>query len=302
MALSPQPSWDYFELAATAETEDFGFFWITHHRTKQFAHRLVYHQHLIIWTGISESKSHDIRMQYKSGNVQGVTGPLLFLPAGVELQTIAPTSVHAGEAIVCSFDAKFMPDAPVPGKMSAYDVRRCIELDNSWISSLFQKVSMELRRPVSATDPVYRCLTELMAIEIHRQLRSRERADRIRVTNGALSPRSISLIEAYIDSIGDRVPGIAEISEHFGLTPSYLAQAFLRTTGRALKEHLCNCRISRAQHLLDHSDESVETVARQVGFSDASAFSRAFARSVGLRPGAYRRASCAGSARLLAIQ
>ena len=47
-------------------------------------------------------------------------------------------------------------------------------------------------------------------------------------------------------------------------------------------------RIERAQHLLASTDDKVESIARQVGFEDASVFSRAFKRWVGRSPKRYR--------------
>jgi AraC-like DNA-binding protein len=41
--------------------------------------------------------------------------------------------------------------------------------------------------------------------------------------------------------------------------------------------------------LLEVGDLSVQSVASQVGYSDASSFSRLFRQGVGLSPGAYRR-------------
>jgi two-component system response regulator YesN len=53
-------------------------------------------------------------------------------------------------------------------------------------------------------------------------------------------------------------------------------------------QHLTSLRIERAQHLLAGTDDKVESIARQVGFEDASVFSRAFKRWVGRSPKAYR--------------
>jgi AraC-like DNA-binding protein len=62
----------------------------------------------------------------------------------------------------------------------------------------------------------------------------------------------------------------------------------LRELGRSPMQHLTSLRIERAQHLLAGTDDKVESIARQVGFEDASVFSRAFKRWVGRSPKAYR--------------
>lgn len=62
----------------------------------------------------------------------------------------------------------------------------------------------------------------------------------------------------------------------------------LRDLGRSPMQHLTSLRIERAQHLLAATDDKVESIARQVGFEDASVFSRAFKRWVGRSPARYR--------------
>lgn len=62
----------------------------------------------------------------------------------------------------------------------------------------------------------------------------------------------------------------------------------LRDLGRSPMQHLTSLRIERAQHLLMATQDKVESIARQVGFEDASVFSRAFKRWVGRSPKAYR--------------
>lgn len=62
----------------------------------------------------------------------------------------------------------------------------------------------------------------------------------------------------------------------------------LRELGRSPMQHLTSLRIERAQHLLATTDDKVEAIARQVGFENASVFSRAFKRWVGLSPTSYR--------------
>lgn len=62
----------------------------------------------------------------------------------------------------------------------------------------------------------------------------------------------------------------------------------LRELGRSPMQHLTSLRIERAQELLAGTDDKVESIARQVGFENASVFSRAFKRWVGLSPKSFR--------------
>ena len=62
----------------------------------------------------------------------------------------------------------------------------------------------------------------------------------------------------------------------------------LRDLGRSPMQHLTSLRIEEACRLLAATDDKVETIARQVGFDEASVFSRVFKRWVGRSPKAYR--------------
>ena len=53
-------------------------------------------------------------------------------------------------------------------------------------------------------------------------------------------------------------------------------------------DHLTFIRTQRAQELLSSTDEKLETIAKMVGYSSGTVFARAFARSTGMQPSAYR--------------
>ncbi|MFM8706422.1 MAG: helix-turn-helix transcriptional regulator, partial [Planctomycetia bacterium] len=61
-----------------------------------------------------------------------------------------------------------------------------------------------------------------------------------------------------------------------------------RSLGRSPMQHLTSLRIEEACRLLTATSDKVETIARQVGFDEASVFSRVFKRWVGRSPKAYR--------------
>jgi transcriptional regulator GlxA family with amidase domain len=48
-------------------------------------------------------------------------------------------------------------------------------------------------------------------------------------------------------------------------------------------------RVQRAQELLEQIDDSIESIARQVGFGTAAALRRRFRESLDTSPDAYRR-------------
>lgn len=70
-----------------------------------------------------------------------------------------------------------------------------------------------------------------------------------------------------------------------------LARRFAETVGEPPLAYLARWRMHLAAQRLKHSDDSIDTIARAVGYTSEFAFNRAFARHRGEPPGRYRRLS-----------
>ena len=78
------------------------------------------------------------------------------------------------------------------------------------------------------------------------------------------------------------------LAKRYGASKEQFRRVCLSQLGRSPIHHLASLRIERACHLLSSTDDTVESIARQVGFENAAVFSRAFKRWVGRSPSAYR--------------
>ncbi|WP_116133495.1 AraC family transcriptional regulator [Tropicimonas sp. IMCC34043] len=63
----------------------------------------------------------------------------------------------------------------------------------------------------------------------------------------------------------------------------------LAESGTSYSRVLADCRIGVARHRLQHSTQSVASIAEELGYSDPTAFDRAFRRAAGLSPTQFRR-------------
>jgi signal transduction histidine kinase/AraC-like DNA-binding protein/FixJ family two-component response regulator len=79
-----------------------------------------------------------------------------------------------------------------------------------------------------------------------------------------------------------------EIADRVGVSERYLSQIFREELGVPPWDYLNRYRIMRAKTLLETTNESVATVATQVGFDDPAYFSRVFRKETGHSPSAYR--------------
>lgn len=64
---------------------------------------------------------------------------------------------------------------------------------------------------------------------------------------------------------------------------------FTKATGLSPLEYVHAVRIEEAKQMLETEDKSVEAIALEVGYGDASFFNRLFGRKVGLTPAQYRK-------------
>ena len=73
------------------------------------------------------------------------------------------------------------------------------------------------------------------------------------------------------------------------MAPRTFARRFKAETGTTPYHWITNQRVILAERMLEESDETIERIAVQVGFSNATAFRHHFARLRGTSPQRYRR-------------
>jgi AraC-like DNA-binding protein len=82
---------------------------------------------------------------------------------------------------------------------------------------------------------------------------------------------------------------VAELATKVGLSRAAFARNFDRLVGEPPIAYLTGWRLCTAADLLADTDQTVDTIARQVGYANAYALSVAFTRHYHVRPSEYRR-------------
>jgi len=90
--------------------------------------------------------------------------------------------------------------------------------------------------------------------------------------------------------LGEKLPTLAEISRAFGISESAF-QKRLRAHGLAFSDILKAARHDLALHYIADPDLPLTEIAHSLGYSELSAFSRAFRNWTGMSPQRYRRQS-----------
>lgn len=108
----------------------------------------------------------------------------------------------------------------------------------------------------------------------------------------AEAPSARERVSATIRSMGNDLGGsvgVADLASRAGLSVSHYAELFRRLTGCSPKTYLGRLRLERAARLLQTTDDSVTSIARQLGFEDPLYFSRRFRAVHGIAPSDYRQ-------------
>jgi AraC family transcriptional regulator len=101
-------------------------------------------------------------------------------------------------------------------------------------------------------------------------------------------PPWLASLRAVLDENFDCSLRFDALARDLGLHPVYVARAFKRCTGMSMGEYVRAARVRRARHLLTSSRRSVDAIAGEAGFTDASHLCHTFAALLGVTPGGYR--------------
>lgn len=87
----------------------------------------------------------------------------------------------------------------------------------------------------------------------------------------------------------DQDAPVAAMVRLSGLAERSFKRRFTQATGMSPLEYVHALRLEETKHLLETTELPIDAVANEVGYGDASFFSRLFRRKVGLTPAQYRK-------------
>ncbi len=162
------------------------------------------------------------------------------------------------------------------------------EAGRGWVQRCIEQMHEEVTGAAPGSDTVVARLTEVLIVHGLRYYIAH-------LTPGdgglmrALSDPVIGAALSHIHSDPARPWTLAALAGEVGLSRSSFFARFRRLVGETPGEYITRWRMVVAARILREEEATVASTARLVGYATEAAFSNAFLRTVGIRPGAYRK-------------
>jgi len=160
--------------------------------------------------------------------------------------------------------------------------------DGGWLGQFMRLASAEATEKRAGGEGVLQRLSELMFVEaVRRHLRGLPEHQTGWLAG--LRDRFVGQALTLLHSRPAHQWTIDELAREVGLSRSSLAERFSQMVGQAPMQYLTQWRMQVAAGLLSGGTDSVNAIAREVGYASEAAFSRVFKKTVGTPPATWRR-------------
>lgn len=95
-------------------------------------------------------------------------------------------------------------------------------------------------------------------------------------------------IQEYVRGSYAETLSVPRLAEIFGYNPNYLSSVYKKATGQSLVHYINQTRIAAAKTLLLDTNQSILSIAAQVGYNDSKYFIRMFRQFEGTTPVLFR--------------
>lgn len=150
----------------------------------------------------------------------------------------------------------------------------------------FHRLYLELSSSVPTLDDIMRFITPLkyMIIELYKHCQSLQNDESESSITKQVYLKALHYInENYMQQIS-----CDSLSSELSYSTSYIQYVFKKEANTTIKAQIIKTRLSKAKHLLSHTQISITDVAFASGFLDSNYFSTAFKNKYGVSPKRYR--------------
>lgn len=156
--------------------------------------------------------------------------------------------------------------------------------DLTWFAAAVAALSSELAAPDDLTPLRHQRLLCELSLRAMQACPAAWRRQRTQRSAGDLATAA----EAWFLEHLHESPRETELAAAIHVSPAHLRRLFHATYGESPRRHLNKLRLRRADDLLGGGDTPIAGIAKACGFSDPTAFTRAYTRFCGRPPSRFR--------------
>lgn len=202
---------------------------------------------------------------------------VIYLPAGTQYAFELKPGVFGSQTLIAPHPTLDLPDHPILHRLR--DI-----LGQAEFVGHFEAMQREVAREDAAgKDKACRLHANLIGVWLERQENHLARSSR-KTASQKLSRRYAKLVEQRYAT----GPSIADMAGELGVTPTHLTRACKEAAGASAHQILNDRVMYEARALLSSTRTPVGRIAKDLGFSSAAYFTRAFQKSTGQTPSAFR--------------
>jgi AraC-like DNA-binding protein/uncharacterized cupin superfamily protein len=244
-------------------------------------------QHLSAENVVKVGNDSDLLL-LKSGNI------IAFPTGGSHWASTPNQEANTGDAVttlLCgtiSYDSTvnhpFLKDLPCFIQISTAD-----DSEFDWLKSLVNVLENESKQSSPGSTLMVDRLTEILFIQL-----LRAHMQQMKTPTGymaALADVKIGVALNLIHAETDEKWTVDSLSKAAALSRTSFTEKFSALVGSSPKAYLTHSRMLKAKNKLQHSDDSMLSIAESAGYSSEAAFSKALKKHFNMTPGQIRGAS-----------
>ncbi|CAN7490568.1 helix-turn-helix transcriptional regulator [Phenylobacterium sp. LjRoot225] len=209
-------------------------------------------------------------------------GSVIALPPGFNLHMKHEGGRHI--SLICSLKAEAVHQWL--GSEFEWTDRRLeavLDISSSEIRALLLRLAEEVRRTGLARQPMCEALVVQLSIELARFLSDVGES----TEHGGLAGWRLRIIEKRLAMAGEP-PSLLELAKLCDISVRQLTRGFRASRGCSVGDYMAQARIDAAKRRLA-TEESIKSIATELGFSSQSTFTYAFRRATGVGPSEFRK-------------
>ena len=210
-------------------------------------------------------------------------GSLFYRPAGVMIRARAVGGRTRVVRVVAAPE-KVGTYVPVDKRWTIYELQACMNIKVKRMRELLELIHKELVTPGFEAAELTASYAKALMIELARFLE----APPLPVSESRLAAWQYRRICERLEQTVPP-PSAQELAKLCNVSPRHLLRLFRNLTGDSVTAYIQKAQIRRGQLMLVEGDESLKEIARRLGYSDASAFVKAFRRHGGESPNSFRK-------------